>query len=63
MCSSDLARLSPAEPLAHLAQNGAGIARLCLGDPEGAARAFRRSLEIDPRQPEIRQALGQLSGV
>ncbi|MFL6203710.1 MAG: tetratricopeptide repeat protein, partial [Thermoanaerobaculia bacterium] len=56
----EAARLSPAEPLAHLAQNGAGIARLCLGDPEGAARAFRRSLEIDPGQTEIRQALSRL---
>lgn len=55
----EAARLSPAEPLAH---NGAGIARLCLGDPEGAARAFSRSLEIDPAQPDIRQALARLTG-
>jgi Flp pilus assembly protein TadD len=53
----EAARLSPTEPLAH---NGAGIAHLCLGDPEGAARAFRRSLEIDPAQAEIRQALAGL---
>ncbi len=56
----EAARLSPADPLPH---NGAGIARLCLGDPEGAARSFRRSLEIDPAQAEIRQALGELDGV
>lgn len=59
----EAARLSPTEPLPHLAHNGAGISRLCLGDPAGAARAFRRSLEIDPTQAEIRQALARLGGV
>lgn len=53
----EAARLAPEEPLAY---NGVGIARLCLGDPDGAARAFHRSLEINPEQQEIEQALAQL---
>lgn len=53
------ASLAPAE---RLAWNGAGLASLCLEDPAGAARAFRRSLEIDPGQPEIREVLTQLGG-
>ncbi|MES1240452.1 MAG: alkaline phosphatase family protein [Acidobacteriota bacterium] len=53
------AGLAPGE---RLAWNGAGLASLCLEDPAGAARAFRRSLEIDPDQPEIREVLGQLGG-
>lgn len=53
------AALAPAE---RLAWNGAGLASLCLEDPAGAARAFRRSLEIDPGQVEIREVLGQLGG-
>jgi Flp pilus assembly protein TadD/arylsulfatase A-like enzyme len=55
----EAARLAPGEALAH---NGVGIARLCLSDPAGAARAFRRSLEIKPGQPEIRRALAELGG-
>jgi tetratricopeptide (TPR) repeat protein len=39
-----------------------GMARLCLGDPEGAARDLRRSLAIDPEQPEIRRAVAELGG-
>ncbi|HEX7184827.1 MAG TPA: tetratricopeptide repeat protein, partial [Thermoanaerobaculia bacterium] len=54
----EAARLGPSLPLAHAS---VGLARLCLGDPERAASAFRRSLEIDPDQPEIRQALESLS--
>jgi tetratricopeptide (TPR) repeat protein len=53
------ASLAPAE---RLAWNGAGLSSLCLEDPAGAARAFRRSLEIDPAQPEIREVLTQLGG-
>jgi Tfp pilus assembly protein PilF/arylsulfatase A-like enzyme len=51
-----------ADPRSALAQSSAGIARLCLNDPAGAAGNFRRSLAIDPNQPEIRRALGQLGG-
>lgn len=39
-----------------------GMARLCLGDPKGAARDLRRSLAIDPEQPEIRRVVAELGG-
>lgn len=51
-----------ADPTSALAQASAGLARLCLNDATGAAANFRRSLEIDPNQPEIRRALRQLGG-
>jgi Flp pilus assembly protein TadD len=50
-------RLDDADPLTHASL---GLARLCLGDAPGAARALRRSLDLDPNQPQIRQALQQL---
>jgi tetratricopeptide (TPR) repeat protein len=53
------ARADPGNALAHAS---AGLARLCLGDAEGAARSLRRSLEIDPEQPEVRRALRELGG-
>jgi Tfp pilus assembly protein PilF len=59
---SDFERAASLAPAERLAFNGAGLASLCLEDPAGAARAFRRSLEIDPVQPEIREVLAQLGG-
>jgi len=53
------ARLAPADPLAHASL---GLARLCLGDAAGAAQALRRSLALDPDQPQVRAALAQLGG-
>jgi tetratricopeptide (TPR) repeat protein len=57
------AAADPPESRNALAHASSGLARLCLGDPAGAARDFRRSLEIDPDQPEIRRALGELGGM
>ena len=45
-----------------LAFASVGLARLCIGDGEGAAASFHRSLAINPNQPEIRRALGQIGG-
>jgi Tfp pilus assembly protein PilF len=51
-----------ADPRNALAFASVGLAQLCIGDGEGAARSFQRSLKIDPNQPEIRRALGQIGG-
>lgn len=59
---TDFEKAASLAPTERLAWNGAGLASLCLEDPAGAARAFRRSLEIDPGQAEIREVLGQLGG-
>jgi Tfp pilus assembly protein PilF len=50
------------DPKNALAYASVGLARLCTGDSEGAAASFHRSLAIDPNQPEIRRALGQIGG-
>lgn len=50
------------DPKNALAYASVGLARLCVGDGEGAAASFHRSLAIDPNQPEIRRALGQIGG-
>lgn len=44
----------------NLTWGALGLAHLCLGDSEAAAQAFKKSLEIDPNQPEIERYLEQL---
>ena len=52
-------RFDPKNATAHAS---VGLARLCIGDGEDAAQAFRKSLAIDPDQPEIRRALAGIAG-
>jgi tetratricopeptide (TPR) repeat protein len=58
----DFETAAGADPRNALAFASVGLAQLCIGDGEGAARSFHRSLQIDPNQPEIRRALGQIGG-
>jgi Tfp pilus assembly protein PilF len=51
----EAAALAPQSALAH---SSLGLASLCLGDEPAAQAAFRRSLELDPDQPELSRALG-----
>jgi Flp pilus assembly protein TadD len=50
---------APRDPLAW---GSAALARLCLGDRAGAARDLRRSLALNPDQPEVARALAQIEG-
>jgi hypothetical protein len=43
-----------------MALNGLGFTRLSLGDPAGAATVLRESLRLDPRQPDVAQALAEI---
>ncbi len=43
-----------------MALNGLALTRMALGDRGGAAQAFRESLRLDPKQPEIARALADL---
>jgi tetratricopeptide (TPR) repeat protein len=59
-CRAALADFEHAERLAPgnaLAYGSSALARLCLGDAPGAAEDLRRSLALDPEQPEVRRAL------
>jgi cytochrome c-type biogenesis protein CcmH/NrfG len=45
-----------------MALNGLGFTRLALGDRPKAAAAFRQSLRLDPKQPDVVRALAELGG-
>ena len=53
-------RALAAGPPSTMALNGLGLARRALGDRVGAADAFRKSLRLDPKQPDIAQALADV---
>jgi arylsulfatase A-like enzyme/cytochrome c-type biogenesis protein CcmH/NrfG len=45
-----------------MALNGLALTRLNLGDRAGAARAFRESLRLDPKQPDVVRTLAEIGG-
>jgi choline-sulfatase len=53
-------RALAAGPPTTMALNGLGLTRLALGDRAGAASAFRESLRLDPKQPNVTSALQDL---
>ncbi len=53
-------RALDAGPPSTMALNGLGLTRLAVGDTAGAEAAFRKSLRLDPNQPEIAQRLAEM---
>jgi Flp pilus assembly protein TadD len=53
----DFARVTELAPTNALGHLSLGLALLCQGDEDDARRAFERSLELDPDQPELRRRL------
>jgi arylsulfatase A-like enzyme/Tfp pilus assembly protein PilF len=53
-------RALAAGPRTTMALNGLGLTRMELGDRAGAAAAFRESLRLDPKQPNVAQALREM---
>jgi len=45
-----------------MALNGLALTRLNLGDRAGAAQAFRESLRLDPKQPDVARTLAEIGG-
>ncbi|HXT20944.1 MAG TPA: tetratricopeptide repeat protein, partial [Thermoanaerobaculia bacterium] len=58
----DFERAASLAPDRAEAYAAVGVARLCLGDTTGAAEALRRSLALDPNQPQLRSRLAELGG-
>lgn len=56
----DFVEAQKLDPSNALAFSSAGLAQLCLGDVAGARASFKRSLSIDPHQPEIAGYLREL---
>ncbi|HYL06848.1 MAG TPA: tetratricopeptide repeat protein, partial [Thermoanaerobaculia bacterium] len=53
----DFTRALTLDPASAVAHASAGLALLCRGDEPAARAAFRRSLALDPNQPEVRRFL------
>ena len=54
---ADFTRALKLDPASAVAHASAGLALLCRGDEPAALAAFRRSLVLDPNQPEVRRFL------
>lgn len=54
---ADFTRALTLDPASAVAHASTGLALLCRGDEPAALTAFRRSLALDPNQPEVRRFL------
>jgi choline-sulfatase len=55
-------RALAAGQLNTMALNGLALTRLSMGDRQGAAQAFRESLRLDPKQPDVSRTLAEIGG-
>ena len=59
---SDIEKATRIDPRNAAAYNALGLAQLCAGNREAARSALRRSLELDPSQPAVRDYVKKLEG-